>query len=52
MVSLAELIHGVPGTSVISKCGYITEKISAFLNIPYIVLSKSVKSYVKGTNCF
>ena len=45
-------LHAVPGRPVISNCGYVTERISAFLDFHLQPLAKQVKSYIKDTNDF
>jgi len=45
-------LHSVPGRPVISNCGYLTERISSFLDFHLQPISKTVKSYIKDTNDF
>ena len=45
-------LNNVPGTPVISNCGYHTENISAFLDFHLQSLVRVVKSYIKDTNDF
>ena len=45
-------LNNVPGTPVISNCGYNTKKISAFLDFHLQLLALIVKSYIKDTNNF
>ena len=45
-------LNSVPGSPVISNCGFSTENISAFLDHHLQPLAKKVRSYVKDTNHF
>ena len=45
-------LHDVPGTPVISNCGFYTENISSFLDYHLQPLAQRVKSYIKDTNHF
>ena len=42
-------LSNVPGRPVISKCGYYTENISAFLHFHLQPFAQAVKSYNKDT---
>ena len=43
-------LNNEPGRPVISKCGYYTENISAYLDLHLQLLAQAVKSYIKDTN--
>ena len=45
-------LNNVPGSPVISNCGYYTENISEFLDFYLQPLAQAVKSYLKDTNDF
>ena len=45
-------LHNIPGTPVISNCGYYTENISSFLYYHLQPLAKKFDSYIKDTNHF
>ena len=45
-------LFSVPGRPVISNCGYVTERISAFLDYHLQPLARKVKSFIKDTNDF
>jgi len=45
-------LFSVPGRPVISNCGYLTERISSFLDFHLQPLAKKVKSFIKDTNDF